>query len=181
MKSFSFLSVLTAAAFCLVFFVQETFAENAPVDSGTAGESGEFSVPIPAPAVLDVVSPVSFLGMQLLDAYKTLGVPDTVFSMRGEEAWQDDVVFFYREPRVYLFWFRDRVWQLRFDEKSQSIPLGLYMGMSERELPAALGKPVAEEAGSRIFSIPSPSYPIRVRLFFTNGALSDLYIYRGDF
>jgi len=48
------------------------------------------------------------VGMELEKAYKDFGGPAEVFTVRGEEEWQDDVVFYY-DSHFYLFWFENRV------------------------------------------------------------------------
>ena len=58
----------------------------------------------------------SLIGMDLASAIEGLGAPQEAYAIRGEELWQDDVVFYY-EQHLYLFWFRNRIWQVRLDSR----------------------------------------------------------------
>lgn len=122
----------------------------------------------------------SLLGMTLKTATADFGAPEEVFPVRGKKAWEDDVVFYYRD-HSYLFWFRDRVWQVRVDRRFTGTVLGLHMGDSKETVAKALGKPFYVGGESEIFILPNRGFPVRARLFFTDGGLSDLYVYRGDF
>ena len=53
---------------------------------------------------------VSYIGLTLADLYQRFGVPTSVYTARGLEAWQDDVVFVYDRGDFYIY--RDRVWQV---------------------------------------------------------------------
>ncbi len=120
------------------------------------------------------------LGMQLDQAVESFGPPQHVYSVRGDRTWQDDVVFFY-STHLYLYWFDDRVWQVRFDEHFEGTFLGLAMGASRADTTGVLGKSIAAESDWEIFQLPDRGFPVRARLFFTAGKLSDAYIYRSDF
>lgn len=125
-------------------------------------------------------APASLLGMTLAQVAVDFGAPVQVFPVRGGEAWQDDVVYYYPD-HSYLFWFRDRVWQVRVDRRFAGEVLGLKMGESRARVEQVLGSPLHESAQSEIFILPDRGFPVRARLFFTDGTLSDLYVYRGDF
>lgn len=122
----------------------------------------------------------SLLGMTLSEATASFGAPDQVFPVRGEKAWEDDVVFYYSD-HSYLFWFRDRVWQVRVDRRFAGKAIGVSMGDSKSAVESVLGKPFHVGSDSEIFILPDRGFPVRARLFFTDGRLSDLYVYRGDF
>ncbi len=118
------------------------------------------------------------LGFDLETVFETCGVPSMVYPVRGEEAWQDDVVFRYGTD-YSLFLFRDRVWQVRIWE-SGSLG-GVEIGDSKEKVLTALGPPFAEVEGSWIYNIPDPRCPVRLRLCFSEDIVSDLYLYRSDF
>jgi len=120
------------------------------------------------------------IGMQLAQAVESFGTPQHVYPVRGDQPWQDDVVFFY-STHLYLYWFDDRVWQVRFDEHFEGTFLGLSMGASRADAVALLGKSIAAESDWAIFQLPDRGFPVRARLFFRAGKLSDAYIYRSDF
>ena len=121
----------------------------------------------------------SWIGMTLNEAYTNFGVPESVFTYRGLKAEYDDVVFF-REG-VYLFWFNDRVWQVRFDKNYTKTCNAINIGMSQKEVLSILGPPWVKKEDSDIFTIKNESYPIRFRIFYEKGIVTDLYLYRGDF
>lgn len=122
----------------------------------------------------------SLLGMTLKQADVAFGPPTQVFPVRGQQAWEDDVVFYYPD-HSYLFWFRDRVWQVRVDRRFAGKAIGLKMGESRSAVQGVLGKPFHVGRSSEIFILPDRGFPVRARLFFTDDKLSDLYVYRGDF
>ena len=123
---------------------------------------------------------ISLLGLQLYQAYSQFGVPTEVYSIRGDAAWQDDVVFYY-SSHIYLYWYEDRVWQVRFDRYFEDAFLGLTMGASEATVKKTLGDPIASQDNWMVFQLPDQGFPVRARLFFKDGALDDAYIYRSDF
>jgi hypothetical protein len=90
------------------------------------------------------------------------------------------VVFYYKN-HVYLFWYQNRVWVVRFDERYKQRFLGLEMGMSRERVLEILDRAFTEAEDSLVFYLPDRGYPVRLRLFFTADALSDAYLYRGDF
>jgi hypothetical protein len=124
--------------------------------------------------------PALLLGMTLETAVAEFGAPGQVFPVRGQEAWEDDVVFYYAD-HSYLFWFRDRVWQVRVDRRFSGSILGLKMGESREKVQSVLGIPFHADNDSEIFILPDRGFPVRARLFFTADELSDIYVYRGDF
>jgi hypothetical protein len=124
--------------------------------------------------------PVGLIGMDPASALETLGPPTEILSYRGAEESEDNVVFFYSDF-IYLFWFRNRVWQVRFDRRFKGEVLGLKLGMRRED--AGSGPPWAqtEQGNSVYFDLLQAQYPIRVRLVFVEGTLRDIYIYRSDY
>ncbi len=119
------------------------------------------------------------IGLDLPAAYRCFGAPREVFAVRGPEAWQDDVVFYF-DNHLYLFWLRDRVWQARVDRFFGGEFLGLRMGMSRAEVRARMGEPLSEGEGFLLFHLEDVGYPIRLRLLFEEERLVDAYCYRSD-
>lgn len=128
----------------------------------------------------DRPEPASCIGFELSGAYDAFGPPQEVFPFRGQEEWQDNVVFFYPDF-IYLFWYKDRVWQVRCDSRYTGTVFGLAMGIAKKEVLALLDRPVQEQGDSVYFDVDTMKYPVRVRLVFSAGELSDIYIYRSDF
>ncbi len=132
------------------------------------------------PAGADDVDPTRYIGMDLATAVDAIGLPQQMFTWRGSDEKRDNVVFYYPN-QLYLFWFRDRVWQVRFDRRYTGQIFGLTFAMPEDLVLATIPWTTVASGDSLFFDINNSSYPMRVRLVFTNGFLSDMYIYRSDF
>jgi hypothetical protein len=118
--------------------------------------------------------------MTLNEAFERFGVPAEVRSVRGDEPWQDDVVFRY-DHGMSLFWFRQRVWQVRFDKGFTGSFLDLSLGASRARTVELLGHPFYSEGDWLLYHFAGDGFPVRLRLFFGDGGLEDAYLYRGDF
>lgn len=121
-----------------------------------------------------------YIGLDLKSALETLGAPQEVFSHRGPEESLDDVVFYYPDY-VYLFWYRNRVWQVRCDRRFVLPLFGVAMGMPREVIERTSTRQLSAKGDSLYFDVDDGKYPLRVRLVFSNDALSDLYVYRSDF
>jgi hypothetical protein len=133
-------------------------------------------VPLSAQEVLD---PPALIGLTLAEAYQSLGVPAEVYTLRGRTAEQDDVVFYYTD-HLYLFWFENRVWQVRADRRFSGTLFDLSMGAAREQVIQALGRPVLEYPDSLVFHIEDRGYPVQARLYFDEEGLADVYCFRGD-
>ena len=167
-------------------------AADAPSGSGAAAGSG----PAAGAAGADLVGsdPTRYLGMDIGSAVTALGLPRDMFTWRGTDQGRDNVVFYYPDA-LYLFWFRDRVWQVRFDRRSTTPVFGLTIGMSRDRIIQTYPRKLLVSGDSLYFDLdpdgfpsgPPPAtgsargFPVRVRLVFDAGMLSDMYIYRSDF
>ncbi len=157
----------------------DTAVKNSRETGNTAASSG-----IP---VIDIKTPEQFLGISPEKAYEKLGAPEEVFTMRGEKEWQDDVVFYYKN-HIYLFWFKNRVWQLRADKRFSGTVFDLRQGMERKEVNRILGKPHKSGEGDELYMNPKnitryeTGFPVRMKVFYdTEDRISDIYVYRGDF
>jgi hypothetical protein len=121
----------------------------------------------------------ALIGLTLEEVHQNLGVPVEVYALRGQEPEQDDVVFYY-PSHLYLFWFENRVWQVRADSRFSGQVFALSMGASRQQVIAALGRPILEFSDSLVFHIEDRGYPIQARLYFDEGGLTDVYCFRGD-
>jgi len=121
------------------------------------------------------------LGWTLFQAIEDLGSPNEVFPLRGEQSWHDDVVFYYDSDHFYLFWWDNRVWQIRFDKRYTGLILGLSMGTARKDVLAALGTAFMETDKDVYYQLPDRGFPVRARLVFEKEKLVDVYIYRSDF
>ena len=129
----------------------------------------------------DSVEPAQVLGMNLKSALDAFGLPLNMFSFRGSEEDRDDVVFYYPDHK-YLFWFKDRVWQIRYDRRANVELHGVSLGMTRQEVEAVVKeRPLVEQGDSLYFDLPSDSFPVRVRIVFAGSTVTDLYAYRSDY
>jgi hypothetical protein len=129
-----------------------------------------------AQQVLDLPA---LIGLTLEEVYQNLGAPAEVYSLRGTTPGQDDVVFYY-PGQLYLFWFENRVWQVRVDGRFPGQVFSFSMGISRQEAIEKLGRPVRQFPDSLVFHIEDRGYPIQARLYFDESGLVDLYCFRGD-
>ncbi|MBN1798622.1 MAG: hypothetical protein JW822_08585 [Spirochaetales bacterium] len=123
---------------------------------------------------------IDWLGMDLETVYKKFGVPQEVFCYRADKKEDDNVVFYYKD-HIYLFWFENRVWVVRFDERFKHEFLGIKMGMPREQILEILGDKFKETEDSLVFYLPDQGFPVRLRLFFKENMLFDAYVYRGDY
>ncbi len=129
----------------------------------------------------------NLMGMLPSGVLEIAGAPEAVYPMRGESQWQDDVIFYY-PTNLYLFFYDNRVWQVRADHRFKGEILGLSPGMEKSRIRELLGKPYHEEENEEIYLNPAgmtrlqKGFPVRLRLIFgENGELYDIYLYRGDY
>jgi hypothetical protein len=137
------------------------------------------SIGASAPILLED-DPAPLLGLALPEAIARYGPPATVFPVRGEEAWQDDVAFRY-EPGYTLFLYGDRLWQLRFAAPYAGSVYGLFLGDEVDKACSLLGEPYERGEDFLVYRMPYRGYPVRLRLGFVDGKVSDIYVYRADF
>ena len=118
---------------------------------------------------------LAYIGMTLEQLIERFGVPRTVVAARGNETWQDDVVFQYADADFFIH--RDRVWQAKFSTAC---------GISTRDRKAAvmllLGNTAEDKGDHALLSIPDKDWPTMIRVNFNNsGQVISIFIYRSDF
>jgi hypothetical protein len=128
----------------------------------------------------DDFDPTRFIGLDLPAAVAALGLPAEMFTWRGAEEREDNVVFYYPDF-LYLFWYKNKVWQVRCDRRFASTVLGLTLGASREQVERTSLRTLTPNGDSLYFDLGDGSFPLRVRLVFTASVLSDLYVYRSDF
>jgi hypothetical protein len=124
--------------------------------------------------------PTRFIGLDLPAAVSALGLPQAMSVYRAAEDKLDNVVFYYPDF-LYLFWYKNKVWQVRCDRRFAEPVLGLTLGMPREQVERAIARQLTPNGDSLYFDLDTGSYPLRVRLVFMAGVLSDLYVYRSDF
>ncbi len=152
---------IPAVLICMVCFPAAAAAE----DKGPLPHALEFS---------------EMLGMSAEDVFTGPDPPGSIFSYRGNTPEEDNVVFYYPDS-IYLFWFQDRIWQVRADERWTGDVDGVSMGMSLQEIRKLWGPPINNRDENPTWTLPDQGYPVRIRLYFSDtGALKDMYVYRAD-
>ena len=125
--------------------------------------------------------PSAFIGTGVSDFIESWGFPDSVYPLRGDEPWQDDVVFYYSRG-ISFYLFKERVWQVRIDEHSPFSWRGIGPGSRSSEIAGALGKaPIHSESDWEVYFLAEMPFPLRLRVFYEDGQAVDFYLYRGDF
>ena len=122
--------------------------------------------------------PAFYIGMTLTDVIRLLGVPRSVYTVRGIEEWQDDVVFVYDDAELFII--KDRVWQAALKSA-----YSIRAGDSGSTLILRFGYPYrsGNVNGIDFFVYPLRGYswPIDARFNFdSDGKVSDIFIYRSD-
>lgn len=153
-----------ALAIAIAAALLPAFAQQAPAETG--------------PAIGD--DPATILGLSVSEVLGRWGPPQSVFSVRGEEAWQDDVAFRYAEGFT-LFLYGEKLWQLRLSAPYAGSAYGLFLGDSFDKAYSLLGEPHERSGDRLVYRMPYQGYPVRLRLDLTDGKLSDIYLYRADF
>ena len=128
----------------------------------------------------DFSDPLTFIGATLEDVFNSSSVPDEVFSFRGVIEKEDNVVFYYCEG-FYLFLFANRVWQVRYDKNFADSISGIKLGFDRRDILELKGIPLIEDENTLVYKIKERNYSIRMKLYFTDEKLDDIYIYRADY
>jgi hypothetical protein len=112
--------------------------------------------------------------------------PQEVYSIRNSQAEFDNVVFFYNDFS-YFYFYKNRVWQIRLDNRFT----GIEFGQQIDDFLKIYGEPFSEDSdendGREYRSLyyqwfeGNNSWAYRIRLIFVDGVLQDFYLYRGDF
>jgi hypothetical protein len=167
-----------ASALLAVAMVAE--APGTPgAESPTAATAAKAQASAAAPAILDD-DPSALLGLGLVESFARFGPPSSVYSLRGDEPWQDDVAFVYGTGYT-LFMYGDRLWQLRFTKPYAGSILGLFLGDGSDKALSILGQPYENGPGYLVYRMPFKSYPVRLRLALQDDRIVDAYLFRADF
>jgi hypothetical protein len=117
---------------------------------------------------------ISNMGLKLEDLFLRYGAPKTVHAARGDEDWQDDVVFVYNEWDFYIY--RDRVWQIGLKSG-----YGMKIGDTKASALLALADKAKDEGDYLLYPITGGAWPLSLRVNFNAGKISGIFIYRTDF
>jgi len=114
----------------------------------------------------------------MADLIERYGSPRSVLAERGNEVWQDDVVFQYNGADFYIY--RDRIWQVKFASTH-----GVSNGDRKTNVLRVLGDAAEDMGNYAQMSITGKDWPLMMRVNFSNanntGQVTAIYIYRPDF
>jgi hypothetical protein len=128
-----------------------------------------------SPAAVLQSDPASLIGLKLENLLSRFGAPQAVYAVRGEEEWQDDVVFVYGEGDFYVY--KDRVWQIKV-----KAAYGVRLGDPRPAVVLSLGEAAEDFENYITLSLPSKGWPLAFRVNLDpSGFVSALYVYRVDF
>ena len=121
------------------------------------------------------VEPHSFVGMSLAELIGRFGPPRAVYAARGDESWQDDVVFEYAQGDFYIY--RDRVWQVGL-----ASAYGIVLGDPKPAALLVLGDRAEDRGNYMLLPLPGGGWPLMLRINFSSAGLaSAIFVYRPDF
>jgi hypothetical protein len=118
--------------------------------------------------------PSKLIGLTLVVLIGRFGVPGAVYSARGNEVWQDDVVFMYDAGDFYVY--KDHVWQV-----SLKNAYGIKVGDSQSSATQAIRWPMQTRGDSVLCSLSGLAWPLTLRIDFADSVVSVIRLYRSDF
>ena len=117
----------------------------------------------------------SFIGMTLQELIERFGSPRAVAAVRGNEVWQDDVVFQYTGVDFYIH--RDRVWQVLF-----ASAYGVLNGDRKAAVLLTLGDKAEDMGDHLLMPVTGRNWPLMLRVNFSNnGLVTAIFLYRPNF
>jgi hypothetical protein len=153
--------------------------DKAPVSLPLVANSEASGVVKASPAAqtvpeADDTVPVSFIGLSLNELIARYGAPLLVRAERGEETWQDDVVFTYKMGDLYVY--RDHVWAV-----SVKSAYRVSMGDTKASALLALGGAAKDMGNGISCPLMGMDWPLMLRCDVDkNGKISSIFIYRSD-
>lgn len=157
---------------------EKAAAGEAPAETGAPETAAAEQAELPLSAV-EGKQLIPYIGSDPQKAFTAFGIPVSLNVLRGTEPSLDDVVSVH-EAGVYLFWFRDRVWQIGFGSYFTGTFEGVKIGMKEADLTAKLGKPLLRDEKMIVYEIFHREFPVSMRFVIEQGKVSEMYLYRSD-
>lgn len=148
--------------------------------SAAAAQEGPAGSPVVSARILLPDDPAPLLDWTLAEAWSRLGPPRSIQAVRGNEAWQDDVAFDYADG-VTVYWYRNRLWQVRLSAGYGGSCFGFFLGDSADKALSLLGTPDRNEPGILEWRLPWRGYPAKLRILTRDGRILEAYVYRSDY
>jgi len=118
---------------------------------------------------------LSYIGLKLAELIERLGPPRAVSAARGNELWQDDVVFQYNEGDFFIY--KDRVWQVKFLSA-----YGISLGDPRQAALLVLGEAAEDRGDHLVLPLQGKDWPLVIRVNLNGaGRVAAIFIYRPDF
>ena len=134
-----------------------------------------FTFSMRAEGQTDNTDKFSYVGMKLGELFERFGTPRTVYTARGIELWQDDVVFQYSDGDFYIF--GDRVWQVKIPSV-----YGISVGDPKAAALLVLGNTAEDRDDHLMMPLDGKDWPLMMKINFNNASVvTAIYIYRSDF
>ena len=118
--------------------------------------------------------PFSFVGITISELIERFGPPKSVYAARGDEVWQDDVVFVYDAGDFYIF--GSRVWQVGIKSA-----FGIKTGDVKAVALLVLGDEARDEGDYILYSLHGFGWPLMLRASFNDGKISAIFVFRPDY
>jgi len=113
--------------------------------------------------------------MKVAELVERFGAPSAVFAVRGNEVWQDDVVFQYAGADFYIV--KDRIWQVKL-----AAALGINSGDQKQVAALVLGAKAQDRGDHLLMPVSGKDWPLMFRVNINSaGRVAAIYIYRPDF
>ncbi|MDR2491666.1 MAG: hypothetical protein LBD20_09735 [Spirochaetaceae bacterium] len=145
------------------------------MEDGEKRDSGrERNLPQNVPAYLNpaAANPFELLTLKIADLFNRFGPPVSVYAVRGEQLWQDDVVLEYGEVDVYLY--KDQVWQVSLPKIQ-----GLARGDPEKAIGLVFQNAVRKGSNFYTVQFNERPWPVELRINLNkSGKISAIYLYR---
>ncbi|GMO36393.1 MAG: hypothetical protein Ta2F_12330 [Termitinemataceae bacterium] len=117
---------------------------------------------------------ISYIGLSVSDIITGFGIPNSVYAVRGQEEWQDDVVFAYKNIDFYIV--KDRVWQISINKA-----IGINLGDPKGAVLLVLGNSAQDNNTHILQTLTGFNWPLQWRFNIKAGKVSAIYLYRLDY
>lgn len=104
-----------------------------------------------------------------------LGDSYTEIEPAAVESSADRIIWY--ENGITLWFFNDRVIQIRLDSAIRGSALGIKIGSSLQDVKTICGSPWIEADDNLYYNLPWRSAPVRLRMIFKDSGLFEVYLY----
>jgi hypothetical protein len=117
---------------------------------------------------------IKMVGLTVGELFSKFGAPQKVYPVRGQELWQDDVVFVYKDFDCYVF--EDHVWQV-----GVKTAFGVKLGDTRADTKEILDGHIYDFDDCLLLRLPAKGWEMMLRLNFDEAEkVRAIFIYRSD-